>query len=102
MQSIIAYKRKISNDAKVASVSSLDKHTDNKYSVSNFRSVSVLNIFSKMYEKVLKNMLVEKINDHFSPFVAAYSTEEWRLYLDNNYFVGAVITDLSKAFARLN
>ena len=63
-----------------------------------------------MYEKVLKNMLVEKMNDHFSPFVAAYREnynthhvrirllEEWRLYLDNNYFVGVVKTDLSKAF----
>ena len=63
-----------------------------------------------MYEKVLKNMLVEKMNDHFSPFVAAYREnyntqhvlirllEELRLYLDNNYFVGAVMTDLSKAF----
>ena len=45
-----------------------------------------------------------------TPFVAAYREnyntqrvlirplEEWRLYLDNNYFVGAVMTDLSKAF----
>ena len=24
-----------------------------------------------MYEEVLKNMLVEKMNDHFSPFVSA-------------------------------
>ena len=84
-------KGKFPDDAKVASVFPLDKHTDNKYSVSNFRPVSVLNIFSKMYEKVLKNMLVEKMNDHFSPFVAAYREnyntqhvlirllEEWRL-----------------------
>ena len=103
-------KGKFPDDAKVASVSPLDKHTDNKYSVSNFRPVSVLNIFSKMYEKVLKNMLVEKMNDHFSPFVAAYREnyntqhvlfrllEKWRLYLDSNYFVGAAMTDLSKAF----
>ena len=63
-----------------------------------------------MYEKALKNMLVEKRNEHFSPFVAAYREnyntqhllirllEEWRLYHENNYFVGAVMTDLSKAF----
>ena len=55
-------------------------------------------------------MLVENMNDHFPLFVAAYREhyntqhvliwllEEWRLYVDNNYFVGAVITDLSKAF----
>ena len=63
-----------------------------------------------MYERVLKNMLVEKMNDQFLPFVAAYREiyntqhvlirplEEWRLYLDNNYFVGAVMTNLSKTF----
>ena len=55
-------------------------------------------------------MLVEKMNHHISRFVAAYSKnyntqhvlirllEEWRLYLDKNYFVGAVMTGLSKAF----
>ena len=55
-------------------------------------------------------MLIEKMNGHFSPFIAAYREnyntqhvlirllEKWRLYLDNNYFVGAVMTDLSKAF----
>ena len=64
-------KGKFPDDAKVTSVFPLDKHTDNKYSVSNFRPVSVLNIFSKMYEKFLKNMLVEKMNNHFSPFTAA-------------------------------
>ena len=103
-------KGKFPDDEKLANVSPLDKHADNKYSVSNFHLVSVLNIFSKMYEKVLKNMHFEKINDHFSPFVAAYREnyntqhvfiqllEECRLHLDKNYFVGTVMTDLSKAF----
>ena len=56
-------------------------------------------------------MLVEKLNEHFSPFVAAYGEsyntqhvlirllEEWRLYLDNKCLVGAVMTGLSKAFS---
>ena len=95
---------------KIASVSPLDKYTDNRYSVSKCHPVNVLNIFSKMYEKVLKYRLVEKKNDHFSPLVAAYREnydtqhvlirllEKWRLYLNNNYFVGTVVTDLSKAF----
>ena len=95
-------KGKFPDDAKVASLSPLDKHTDNKYSISNFLHVSALNIFVKMCEKVLKNILVEKMNDHFSPLLAAYREnyhtqyllirplKEWRLYLDDNY--------LSKAF----
>ena len=103
-------KGKFPDDAKVASVSPLDKHTDNNYSVSNFRPVSVLRIFLKIYEKVLKDMLVEKMNVYSSPFVACYREnyntqhvlirflEEWRSYLDKNYFVGAIITDISKAF----
>ena len=87
-------KGKFPDDAKVAGVSPLDKHTGNKYSASNFRPVGVLNIFSKIYEKVLKNMLVEKMNDHFSPFTAAYRgnyntqhvlirlLEEWRITIN--------------------
>ena len=67
MHSIIL-KGKIPYKFQVASVSPLDKHTDNKYSVPNSCPFSVLNIFSKMYEKNLKNMLVEKMNDHFSPY----------------------------------
>ena len=88
----------------------LHKHTDNNYSVSNFHPVSIPTIFSKMYEKVLKSMLVKKMNHHFWPFVVAYKEkyntqnvsvrplEEWRLNLDKNYFVGDLMTDLSKAF----
>ena len=51
-------KGKCPDDAKVASVSPLDKHTDNKYLVSNFFPLGVLDIFSNMYQKFLKNMLV--------------------------------------------
>ena len=63
-----------------------------------------------MYEEVLKNMLVEKMNDHFHlsfqliekernfQHLLIRLREEWRLHLDNNYFVRAVMTDLSKAF----
>ena len=59
-------KGKFLDNAKVACASPLDKHTENKYSVSNLRPASVINIFSKIYENVLENMLVEKMNDHFS------------------------------------
>ena len=34
--------------AKVATVGPIDKKTDNKYTVSNFKSVSLLNSFSKI------------------------------------------------------
>ena len=50
------------------------------------------------------------MNNHFSPYIAAYRQnyscqhvllrliEEWRLKLDNDYVVGGVLMDLSKAF----
>ena len=53
---------------------------------------------------------MEKMNNLFSPFISAYREsyntqhvfirliEEWRKILDNNYFIGAVLMDLSKAF----
>ena len=58
-------------NAKVASVA-IDKKTDDKNSVLNFRPISVLNYFSKVYENILKTQLVEKINNLFSPFISAY------------------------------
>ena len=78
--------------------------------MTNFRPVSVLNTFSKIYEKIVKDFLISKMKHHFSRFISAYrksfSTEhvlirlleDWRNKLDNNNVVGAVLTDLSKAF----
>ena len=40
--------------AKIASVIPLDKGKPNKNEISNYRPVSVLNTFSKFYEKVIK------------------------------------------------
>ena len=50
------------------------------------------------------------MEEYFSPLISAYRTsyssqhviirllEEWRIKLDNNFAVGAVLTALSKAF----
>ena len=40
--------------AKVATVIPIDKKTDDKYDISNFRRVSLLNCFSKVYENIIK------------------------------------------------
>ena len=96
------------NDAKIASVIPLDK--PNKNEISSFRPVSILNTFSKIYEKVIKDQLVSGLDKYLSPFISAYRkgystqhvltrlVEEWRERLDNNYIVGAILMDLSKAF----
>ena len=43
---------------KVAMVSPVEKKSDDKNKIFNYRPVSVLNIFSKVYEIVLKNAVV--------------------------------------------
>ena len=95
---------------KIASVIPLDKGKPNKNEISNYRPVSVLNTFSKFNKKVIKNQLVRFMGEYFSSLISVYRTnytsqhviirllEEWRKKLDDNFVVGAVLTDLSKAF----
>ena len=42
------------NNAKIATVVPVDKKTNDKYVISNFRPASILNCFSKVYENVIK------------------------------------------------
>ena len=82
--------------AKVATVVPIDQKAGNKYTVSNFRTVSLLNCFSKIYENYIKNHIVNSMNNDISPYVSAYRKgynsqhelirllEKWRQYLDNN------------------
>ena len=100
------------DNATIASVVPVDKGKPDKYDVLSYRPVSILNVFSKIYEKVIKNQLMSYFEKYFSPFKSAYrksystqhSTvlirllEEWREKLDKNFVVGAVLMDLSKAF----
>ena len=59
-------------DAKIASVIPLDKGKPNKNEISSFRPVSILNTFSKIYEKVIKDQLVSGLDKYLSPFISAY------------------------------
>ena len=65
--------------------------------MSNFRPVSVLNTFSKVYERVIKDQIICGMKKYFSLSLSAYRNK-WRTNLDHNFVVGAVLTDLSKAF----
>ena len=96
--------------AKTALVIPLDKGKPNKNNITNFRPVSILNTFSKIYEKVIKNQLLRGMENVFLPQISAYRKsynsqhvlirliEEWREYLDKDFVVGTVMTYLSKAF----
>ena len=48
--------------AKVVMVFLVDKKSDDKNKISNYRPASLLNIFSRVYEIVLKNALVSAVN----------------------------------------
>ena len=95
---------------KTSLVVSLDKGKPNKNDMASFRPVSILNTFSKIYERAIKNQLLHGMENVFSPQISAYRKsynsqhvlirliKEWREYLDKDFVVGAVMTDLSKAF----
>ena len=97
-------------NAKVATVVPLGKGKPDKNDISNFRPVSLLNTCSKFYERLTKDQLVLSMETYFLPMVSAYRknystqrvitrlVEEWRKHLDKNFVVGAMLTDLSKAF----
>ena len=70
----------------------------------------MLNVFSKFYERIIKSQIVSFLDQKLSQFLSAYRKsygtqhvlirliEEFKKYLDNDYVVGAILMDLSKAF----
>ena len=98
------------NKAKRATITPIDEGGKDKFSISNYRPVSVLNIFSKFYERVIKSQIVAYIDIKLSKFLSAYRRsydtqhvlmrliEEWKQKLDINFVCGAVLMDLSKPF----
>ena len=98
------------NNAKIAPGVPIDRKTDDKYVISSFRPVSILNCFSKVYENVIKNELLKSMNAHLPFFISAYRKnyitqrillrllEEWREHLRNNKTVGGILMGFSKAF----
>ena len=95
--------------AKIASVRPIYKKKC-RNTLENYRPVSILNTFSKIYERFIHDSLIPFIDKCLSKFIAAYRKsyssshvllrliENWKKDLDNKKFVGAVLMDLSKAF----
>ena len=94
---------------KAATVSPVFKKED-PLSKENYRPISVLTVFSKIFERYYQSKLLPYFNrimsDKLSAYRRNYSTqhvllrliENWRRCLDENKVVGAVLMDLSKAF----
>ena len=85
-----------------------------KTSVKNYCPISLLPRISKLYERDMYNQIKCYMKNYLSPYIfgfrKAHSTEQclntmqenWKKALDCNKIVGAVLTDLSKAFDCLN
>ena len=95
--------------AKIAAVLPIFKSAE-RLLKKNYRPISILTTFSKVFETVIKNQMVPILDKCLSNFVSAYrknySTqhvlirllEEWKRHLDEGQLVGAILMDLSKAF----
>ena len=80
----------------------------------NYRPVSILSNFSKVFERLIYNQLNEFMETKFSKFLTGfrrnYNTqytllrmkENWKRQLNKRKKIGVIIMDLSKAFDTLN
>ena len=95
--------------AKIAAVLPFFKK-DDRLNKKNYRPISVLSSISKIFEKILKDKIMDYMDKILSPLISAYRKnyssqhvllrllEEWRKGLDDGNMVGAILMDLSKAF----
>ncbi len=82
----------------------------NKLLAPNFRPVSVLIAFSKIFEMAISDQFDPHLTKLYNIFISAYRkqigcsstlthlVERWREALDKDQYVGVVMMDLSKAF----
>ena len=97
---------------KLAEISPVYKKDDNMCKES-YRSVNLLIIISKVFERILVDQMMAYFEHILSSSLSAYRkgyncqhvilrlTEYWRQALDKGYYAGTVAMDLSKAFDRM-
>ncbi len=76
----------------------------------NYRPISILAVFSKVFESIMAKQLMEHFTDIFNDMLCAYRKkygcehvlvkliDSWRYALDEDNFSGTLLIDLSKAF----
>ena len=104
---------KFPDKLKLADISPIFKSEDSTLK-KNYRPVSVLNVISKLFEKLINNQFVNYIDQHLSQYLCGYrkgySTqyallsfiEKWKSFKDKGGFSAAILMDLSKAFDTIN
>ena len=102
-------KNAFSEKAKLAFIRPMFEKNERE-KIKNYRTVSILNCFSKVYEKFLLEKFKQLANSFLSEYMTAYrkkySTnhvlirliETWKKALKEKFLVSAVLMDLSKAF----
>ena len=102
-------KSSFSNETKFATVRPIYKKKG-RNKIENYRPVSILSCFSKVCDEFLLVIFKPFINTFLSKFIAVYRKnyssspvltrliENWKQPLDENFVVGTVLIDLSKAF----
>ena len=102
-------KNDFSDGGKIASVRPIFKKKL-RHELENYRPVSILNTFSKIYERYIHNSLTPFVDNFLSVFISAYRKTyssnhvlirligNWKQSLDGKKFIAAVPMDLSKAF----
>ena len=108
-QFVLISNGKFSNCLKLANITPVFKKGP-RTSKNNYRPVSILPVFSKIFERLLSRQLLEFFDDILSKFLfgfrKGYGTQHclllmleiWKEVTDINKVLGALLTDLSKAF----
>ena len=96
-------------DAKLADVVPLFKKGDNLV-IKNYRPLSILPCMSKILERLMHQQLLPFLDNILHPSIAAFRkghscqdvllhlVDDWKSQLESKNYVGAILTDLSKAF----
>ena len=98
---------------KLANVIPIHKSKEKTLS-KNYRPISLLPVVSKLFEKIIYKQILGYVENFLFPYLFGFreghSTEQcllkmietWKKAADEKRFVGAILTDLSKAFDCLN
>ena len=96
-------------DLKKAQVTPLFKK-DDPFTMKNYRPVSILTSTSKIFEQIINDQLSCYFDKIFHQFLSAFRpkygcqttllrlVEDWKMSLDRQDYVSAILMDLSKAF----
>ena len=96
-------------NAKAAAVIPIHKKESRTNKI-NYRTIKLVNVLSKVYEKFINNTPLTQLNMYFPKLISDYRKnnssnrvllyviEDWKQKLGEGYLVGTVSTDLLKAF----